>query len=133
MCMPRFCPARPQRARLLGPDRACQDSNMAKTAIRLSNDEEADALLSKEPLALLIGMVLDQQIPLERAFWAPAELSRRLGQPLDAAEIAAADPEEFAEVFKARPALHRFPGAMAGRVQAVCGIVADEYGGKAAA
>ena len=106
---------------------------MAKTAIHLTGDKEADALLSKDPLALLIGMVLDQQIPLERAFWAPAELARRLGKPLDAAEIAAADPEEFAEVFKARPALHRFPGAMAGRVQAVCGIVADEYGGKAAA
>ena len=106
---------------------------MAKTAIHLTGDKEADALLSKDPLALLIGMVLDQQIPLERAFWAPAELARRLGKPLDAAEIAAADPEEFAELFKARPALHRFPGAMAGRVQAVCAIVADEYGGKAAA
>jgi uncharacterized HhH-GPD family protein len=104
---------------------------MAKTAIRLSGDKEADALLTKEPLALLIGMVLDQQIPLERAFWAPAELSRRLGKPLNAAEIAAMDPEKFAEVFKERPALHRFPGAMAARVQEVCRIVADEYGGKA--
>jgi uncharacterized HhH-GPD family protein len=104
---------------------------MAKTAIHLSGDKEADALLSKEPLALLIGMVLDQQIPLERAFWAPAELSRRLGKPLNAAEIAAMDPEKFAELFKERPALHRFPGAMAARVQEVCRIVADEYGGKA--
>jgi uncharacterized HhH-GPD family protein len=104
---------------------------MAKPAIHLSGDKEADALLSKEPLALLIGMVLDQQIPLERAFWAPAELSRRLGKPLNAAEIAAMDPEKFAEVFKERPALHRFPGAMAGRVQEVCRIVADDYGGKA--
>ena len=106
---------------------------MAKTAICLSNDKEADALLSKEPLALLIGMVLDQQIPLERAFWAPAELSRRLGQPLNAAEIASMDPERFADVFKERPALHRFPGAMAARVQEVCRIVADDYGGKASA
>jgi uncharacterized HhH-GPD family protein len=106
---------------------------MAKTAIHLSGDKEADALLSKEPLALLIGMVLDQQIPLERAFWAPAELSRRLGKPLNAAEIAAMDPEKFAELFKERPALHRFPGAMAARVQEVCRIVADEYGGKASA
>jgi uncharacterized HhH-GPD family protein len=104
---------------------------MAKTAIHLTGDKEADALLSKDPLALLIGMVLDQQIPMERAFWAPAELARRLGAPLNAAEIAAADPDAFAELFKQTPALHRFPGAMAGRVQAVCAIVADEYGGKA--
>jgi uncharacterized HhH-GPD family protein len=106
---------------------------MAKTAIHLTGDKEADALLSKDPLALLIGMVLDQQIPMERAFWAPAELARRLGRPLNAAEIASMDPEELAEVFKQTPALHRFPGSMAGRVQAVCQIVADEYGGKAAA
>jgi uncharacterized HhH-GPD family protein len=100
-------------------------------SLYLSGDEAADQLLSTDPLALLVGMVLDQQIPMERAFWAPAELARRLGAPLNAAEIAAADPEEFAELFKTRPALHRFPGAMAGRVQAVCAIVADEYGGKA--
>ena len=104
---------------------------MAKSPIRLSGDKEADALLTKDPLALLIGMVLDQQIPLERAFWAPAELTRRLGKPLNAGEIAAMDPEKFAELFKERPALHRFPGAMAGRVQAVCRIVAEDYGGKA--
>jgi uncharacterized HhH-GPD family protein len=104
---------------------------MPKTAIHLSGDKEADALLSKDPLALLIGMVLDQQIPLERAFWAPAELSRRLGAPLDATEIASMDPQRFAALFKEKPALHRFPGAMAGRVQAACRIVADEYAGKA--
>jgi uncharacterized HhH-GPD family protein len=106
---------------------------MAKTAIHLTGDREADALLSKDPLALLIGMVLDQQIPMERAFWAPAELARRLGGPLDAARIASMDPDEFATLFKERPALHRFPGSMAGRVQAVCRVVADEYGGKAGA
>jgi uncharacterized HhH-GPD family protein len=105
---------------------------MAKSPIRLSGDKEADALLTKDPLALLIGMVLDQQIPLERAFWAPAELARRLGKPLNAGEIAAMDPERFAELFKERPALHRYPGAMAGRVQAVCRIVTEDYGGKAA-
>jgi uncharacterized HhH-GPD family protein len=105
---------------------------MAKTAIHLTGDKEADALLSKDSLALLIGMVLDQQIPLERAFWAPAELARRLGGPLDAAAIAAMDPVAFAALFSERPALHRFPGSMAGRVQAVCRIVAEEYGGKAA-
>jgi uncharacterized HhH-GPD family protein len=98
----------------------------------LSGDEAADELLSTDPLALLLGMVLDQQIPLERAFWAPAELARRLGRPLNAGEIAAMDPETFAALFKERPALHRFPGAMAARVQAVCRIVADDYGGKAA-
>lgn len=106
---------------------------MAKSAIHLTGDKDADALLSKDPLALLIGMVLDQQIPMERAFWAPAELARRLGRPLNAADIASMDPEALAEVFKQTPALHRFPGSMAGRVQAVCQIVADEYGGKAAA
>jgi uncharacterized HhH-GPD family protein len=104
---------------------------MPRKTLYLSGDPKADALLTKDPLALLIGMVLDQQIPLERAFWAPAELARRLGAPLNAAEIAAADPEAFAELFKQTPALHRFPGSMAGRVQAVCAIVADEYGGKA--
>jgi uncharacterized HhH-GPD family protein len=106
---------------------------MAKTAIHLTGDKDADALLTKDPLALLIGMVLDQQIPMERAFWAPAELSRRLGAPLEAQAIAAMDPDQFAELFKERPALHRFPGAMAARVQAVCAIVADEYGGQAGA
>jgi uncharacterized HhH-GPD family protein len=106
---------------------------MAKTAIHLTGDKEADALLSKDPLALLIGMVLDQQIPMERAFWAPAELSRRLDAPLNASSIASIDPERLVELFKERPALHRFPGAMAGRVQAVCQIVVDEYGGKAGA
>ena len=76
-------------------------------------------------------MVLDQQIPMERAFWAPAELARRLGSAARRRRIAAMDPEALAELFKERPALHRFPGSMAGRVQAVCPIVADEYGGKA--
>jgi uncharacterized HhH-GPD family protein len=99
----------------------------------LSGDEAADELLSADPLALLLGMVLDQQIPMERAFWAPAELSRRLGAPLDAAAIASMDPDRLVELFKERPALHRFPGAMAGRVQAVCRIVVDEYGGRAGA
>jgi uncharacterized HhH-GPD family protein len=104
---------------------------MAKVAIHLTGDKEADALLSKDPLALLLGMVLDQQVTMEKAFWAPSELARRMGGSLDAASIAAADPEKFATLFKEKPALHRFPGSMAGRVQAVCGIVAEEYGGKA--
>jgi uncharacterized HhH-GPD family protein len=104
---------------------------MAKVSLHLTGDKEADALLSRDPLALLIGMVLDQQIPMERAFWGPLELARRMGGSLNAEEIASMDPEKFAELFKEKPALHRFPGSMAGRVQAVCRIVADEYDGKA--
>ncbi len=79
----------------------------------------------------MIGMVLDQQVTIEKAFSSPAELARRLGGPLDAASIAAMDPVELATAFKERPALHRFPGSMAGRVQEVCRAIAEEYGGKA--
>ncbi len=103
---------------------------MAPTALHLSGDADADAVLSRDPLALLIGMVLDQQVTLEKAFSSPAELARRLGGSLDAASIAAMDPGELAEVFKERPALHRYPGSMAGRVQEVCRTVAEDYGGK---
>jgi len=104
---------------------------VARTALHLSGDAEADAVLSRDPLALLIGMVLDQQVTLEKAFSSPAELARRLGGSLDAASIAAMDPDELASVFKERPALHRYPGSMAGRVQEVCRTVAEDYGGKA--
>ncbi len=100
--------------------------------LALSGDPAADKLLSKDPLALLIGMVLDQQIPLERAFSAPLELQRRLGGRLDAAEIAEMDPDRLVEVFSQTPALHRFPGANAKRVQELCRIVVEQYGGKAA-
>ncbi len=101
--------------------------------LHLSQDDEADELISKDPLALLIGMVLDQQIPLERAFFAPLELSRRLGHDLDAGQIAGMDPERLAEVFSARPALDRFPAANSRRVQELCRIVVDDYHGDAAA
>ncbi len=104
---------------------------MARTALHLSGDADADAVLSRDPLALLIGMVLDQQVTLEKAFSSPAELARRLGGSLDAASIAAMDPGELAAVFKERPALHRYPASMAGRVQEVCRTVAEDYGGKA--
>ncbi|HUZ08660.1 MAG TPA: HhH-GPD-type base excision DNA repair protein [Acidimicrobiales bacterium] len=104
---------------------------MAARKLHLSGDRGADALLSKDPLALLIGMVLDQQIPLERAFAAPAELARRLGGAYDATSLAAMDPDELGAVFAARPALHRFPGSMAARVQALCVVVVDQYGGDA--
>jgi uncharacterized HhH-GPD family protein len=99
--------------------------------LHLAQDAEADRLLSDNPLALVIGMVLDQQIPLEKAFSSPAELARRLGRPLDAAAIAAMDPEALAALFKERPALHRFPGSMAARVQEVCRVIAEDYGGRA--
>lgn len=100
--------------------------------LHLSQDPTADRLLGKDPLALLIGMVLDQQIPLERAFSAPRDLRDRLGGRLDVAEIAGMDPDALAAIFSQRPALHRFPAANAGRVQKLCRIIVDEYGGKAA-
>jgi uncharacterized HhH-GPD family protein len=103
-----------------------------KPKLYLSGDPEADALISRDAFALLMGMVLDQQIPLERAFAAPAVLVTRLGKPLDARAIAGMDSEEFAAAFRQQPALHRFPGSMAGRVQDVARIVVDEYGGDAA-
>jgi uncharacterized HhH-GPD family protein len=101
--------------------------------LRLSQNPEADELISADPLALLIGMVLDQQIPLERAFSSPLDLKQRLGGKLDAEAIAAMDPDELAALFATRPALHRFPAANAKRVQELCRIVVDEYGGQAGA
>ena len=106
---------------------------MARIALHITGDDTADALLSRDPLALLIGMVLDQQVTIEKAFSSPADLLQRLGGkgPLDAATIAAMDPEELGDIFRERPALHRYPGSMAGRVQAVCRVVADDYANKA--
>jgi uncharacterized HhH-GPD family protein len=106
---------------------------MARTALHITGDDKADALLSRDPLALLIGMVLDQQVPIEKAFSSPVDLLQRLGGkgPLNAATIAAMDPEELGDIFRERPALHRYPGSMAGRVQAVCRVIVDEYGNKA--
>ena len=98
--------------------------------LHFTGDPEADSLLAREPLALLIGFVLDQQVPLEKAFSSPLELKRRLGS-LDAAEIAGQDPAELDRVFRERPALHRFPGNMAKRVQDLCRLVVSEYGGRA--
>lgn len=96
----------------------------------LSGDPAADKLLEKDPLALLIGMVLDQQIPLERAFRSPADLKARLGR-LDVEELANADPDELARTFAEPPALHRFPASMAKRVQELCRHLIEEYGGRA--
>jgi uncharacterized HhH-GPD family protein len=93
--------------------------------------DEADRLLAEEPLALLIGFVLDQQVPLQKAFSGPYELKQRIGG-LDAATIAGMDPGELEEAFRAKPALHRFPGAMAKRTQELCAAVAADYHGDAA-
>ena len=90
----------------------------------------ANELLETDPFALLVGMVLDQQVKMEKAFGGPYELKRRLGR-LDAREIAAMDPERLDKVFRERPALHRFPGNMARRVQAMAGAVVKDYGGDA--
>jgi uncharacterized HhH-GPD family protein len=104
---------------------------MPRKSLYLSGDPKADALLTKDPLALLVGMVLDQQIPLEWAFKGPYELVERLGAPLDAAALVAMDPEKLVDAFSRRPALHRYPGSMAARVQALCQVVVDDYGGDA--
>ena len=93
-------------------------------SLHITGDAEADELLSTDPLALLIGMLLDQQVPMETAFAGPAKLRQRLGH-LDAAKIAAHDPEAFVEICKTPPSVHRFPGSMAGRIQALCAAVPD--------
>ena len=99
-------------------------------ALHFTGDAEADRLIAADPLALLIGFVLDQQVPVPTAFAGPLKLQQRLGA-LDAAAIAHADPDRLAEVFRERPAIHRFPGNMAKRVQELCAVVAEEYGGDA--
>lgn len=98
--------------------------------LHFTGDDESDGLLAAEPMALLIGFALDQQVTVQKAFSGPAELRRRIGH-LDAGRIAAMDPAALDAVFRQRPALHRFPGAMAARVQALCAFVAKEYGGEA--
>ncbi|AVT30613.1 Fe-S cluster assembly protein HesB [Plantactinospora sp. BC1] len=97
--------------------------------LSLPIDAEANELLRRDPLALLIGMVLDQQVSMEKAFAGPYELVRRLGHPPDAAELANFDPDALTAIFAERPALHRFPKAMAGRVQEVCRTLVERYDG----
>jgi len=102
--------------------------------LRLAQDREADEFLSRDPLALLLGMLLDQQFPMERAFASPWLLAQRLGrQRLDAAEMVAWDPDDFAKQMAGPPALHRYPGSMALRIKAVCAYLVDTYGGDAGA
>ena len=93
-----------------------------------TDDEQANRLLASEPNALLIGFVLDQQVTVQKAFSGPLVLSQRLGH-LDPARIAKLDPQQLSEVFREKPALHRYPGTMAERVQAMCATLADEYDG----
>ncbi len=105
---------------------------MAKTSplLPFTGNDEADRLLEEDPLALLIGFELDQQVPLQKAFSGPYELRRRIGT-LDAARIAGMDPEQLAAAFRERPALHRFPGNMAARTQDLCAAIVRDYGGDA--
>jgi uncharacterized HhH-GPD family protein len=105
---------------------------VAPDRLHFTGNDEADALIARNPLALLIGFVLDQQIPLQKAFSSPLELKHRLGGRLDAAEIAGMDAGELERIFREKPALHRFPGSMAGRVQELCRAVVSDYGGDAA-
>jgi uncharacterized HhH-GPD family protein len=99
--------------------------------LRIAQDDHADAVLGDSPFALLVGMLLDQQYPMEHAFRGPAKILDRLGT-LDPAAVAAADPEEFAALCAVPPAVHRYPGSMAGRIQALARVVGEEYGGDAA-
>jgi uncharacterized HhH-GPD family protein len=92
--------------------------------------DEADALLARDPFALLVGFALDQQVPVPTAFQGPLKLQQRLGT-LDPGAIAATDPARLEEAFREKPAIHRFPGAMAARVQELASVVAQEYGGDA--
>lgn len=104
---------------------------MARVTFPITGDPDADRLLAREPLALLIGMLLDQQVPMEWAFRGPSTLVGRIG-PLDAPTIAAMNPAELETVFAEKPALHRYPASMAKRTHALCVHVVDNYDGDAA-
>src|SRR5436309_10886446 len=99
-------------------------------ALHFTGNEEAEALLAEEPLALLIGFALDQQVPVQTAFSGPLKIRQRLGT-LDARAIASSDPAKIEAAFREKPAVHRFPGTMAQRVQDLAAVVAEEYGGDA--
>jgi uncharacterized HhH-GPD family protein len=103
----------------------------APTALHFTPDPEANQLLATDPLALLLGMLLDQQVTMEAAFRAPLVLRDRLGGRLDAPAIAAMSPDDLDAVFRERPALHRFPGSMAKRTHALCQYLVEHYGGRA--
>ncbi len=100
-------------------------------ALHITGDTAADDLLTTNPLALLVGMLLDQQVPMETAFAGPLKIAQRTGAS-DATAIAGMDPEDFLAAFRETPAVHRFPGSMAGRVQTLCQEIVDRWGGDAA-
>src|SRR5881275_3315552 len=99
-------------------------------ALHFTGNDEADRLLAREPLALLIGFALDQQVPVQTAFAGPLKLKQRLGT-LDPVAIARTDPAKLEAAFREKPAIHRFPGTMAQRIQELAAVVEDEYGGDA--
>ena len=99
--------------------------------IRLTGDAAADALLTDDDNALLIGMLLDQQVPMEKAFSGPYVIAQRMGGKLDPRTIAETSEDEFVALCSERPAIHRFPGSMAKRVRALCQVLADSYDGQA--
>src|SRR5690349_5998408 len=107
---------------------------MAQPQLHLAQEPDADALLSRDPLALVLGMLLDQQFPMERAFAGPALIAERVGTPdrLDARMLADYDADELVTVFRGPPAVHRYPGSMAERVQSVCAYVVEHHDGDAA-
>ena len=104
---------------------------MAPDALLFTDDPEANRLLAADPLALLIGMLLDQQVPMEKAFHSPYDLKARMGGSLDAVAIAEADPDELGALFAQRPALHRFPGSMAARTQDLARVLVERFDGQA--
>src|SRR2546429_3049091 len=102
----------------------------APDRLHFTGNDEADALLAREPFALLVGFALDQQVPVQTAFSGPLKVKERLGT-IDAATIARTDPGELEQLFREKPAVHRFPGSMAKRVHELAAVVEEEYGGKA--
>ena len=104
---------------------------MPPQSLSFTGDPAADELLAREPLALLMGMLLDQQVPMEKAFRGPFDLKERLGGRLDATEIAVMDPDDLAGLFSRRPALHRFPGSMAARTHEMCRALVERFDGRA--
>ena len=115
----------------MAPRRTMHGMTATIDRLPFTGDDAADRLLVTDPLALLIGFALDQQVTVQKAFSGPLELQRRVGH-LDAAKLAATDPAELDAVFRKPPALHRFPGAMAGKVRQLAGAIASEYGNDAA-
>jgi uncharacterized HhH-GPD family protein len=103
---------------------------VADDRLYFTGDDAANALLASDPVALLIGFALDQQVTVPKAFSGPLELERRLGT-LDPGRIATTDPAELDRVFREKPAIHRFPGAMAERTRDLCEVIVEEYGGRA--